>query len=393
MTTTTTENPADTLEIAVAGADEKPLVQTANGNNARASWQVSLGDLRSNIAHCRPEAKQALVDAFLWCIQHDIHKAEFATAIGASDNLMYRVITGRYTNPSTGARLDISPKHLTAIQRWLREQKAAATKRSAFILTPTAKRVHLACNLAAESHTPVMLYGPSHIGKTWALEHWAEQNNHGRTAYLRCCAASGLGGILSEIASRIGVSPGANKDAMIRRIRKALTMDMVLIIDELHLLTNTYRKESFFACIEVLREFYDRIGLGMVLSMTNLGRDKVETEKRRELEQVFRRGVHRVQLANMPTRGDLAAILGVYGLEFPKPKDQIIVSGIAEQPYAILRQLALEEGLKAITERIRYAAKLASRKTTTGDDITITWEDWVRAHLTIQANATPEPNW
>jgi hypothetical protein len=34
----------------------------------RASWNFSLDKLRTNIAHCSPEGKEALVSAFLWCI-------------------------------------------------------------------------------------------------------------------------------------------------------------------------------------------------------------------------------------------------------------------------------------------------------------------------------------
>lgn len=358
------------------------------GNTARASWPISLHNLRSNIRHCRPSAKQALVDSFLWCIQNDIPKADFAKEIGTSDNTVYKWITGRYTHPESGERLDISVRHENAMLRWLSEQKAQATKRSEFVLTPTAQKVITACKLAAESQTPVFLFGPSHIGKTWALEYFAETNNHGRTVYIRLGSAAGLTAMLTEIAKRLGISPTANRAKLLQRIQTALTSDMILLFDEVHLLMHTYRKESFFACIEVLREIHDRVGCGMVLSLTNLGRDKIETEKRRELQQLFRRGVHRVQLGNMPQRQDLRLILAMHGLEFPEKTDRVIVSGIADQPYEILRQLAKEDGLKSITERIRYAHKFAKHA-----NRELTWEDFVRAHLTIQKNATPDNDW
>lgn len=390
--------PDDVIEVQTE-ADEKPIVQVNNGNNARASWPISLHNLRNNIAHCRAEAKQVFVDCFLWCIQHDVTRAEFASEVslkGAqiSENVVYKIITGSYTHPNTKERLDISEKHLKAMAKWLNENRAIkgqALKAKEFVMTPTAKKVFLACSLARESKTPVFLYGPSHIGKTWALQYDAETNNHGRTVYIRCGAASGLGGLLSIIATRIGVSGGTSKEKMIKAIMGALVPDMTLILDEVHLLMNTYRKESFFACIEVIRELYDRVGLGLVLALTNLGRDKIETERRRELEQVFRRGVHRFQVgtqSGQPLKKDIELILAYHGLEFPKKKEGIHVSGICEQPYEIIHQLSKEEGLKAITERIRYAKKLCSKQSKE-----LTWEDFVKAHLLIQQNATPAPNW
>ena len=59
---------------------------------------------------------------------------------------------------------------------------AKAETRNNFVLTPTAKKIHTACDLARESHTVVFVWGPSHIGKTWAVEHYcgARQKSEAR---------------------------------------------------------------------------------------------------------------------------------------------------------------------------------------------------------------------
>jgi DNA transposition AAA+ family ATPase len=259
-----------------------------------------------------------------------------------------------------------------------------------FILTPTAKKIHTACDLARESRTVVFVWGPSHIGKTWAVErYYTPRNNHGRTIYARMPAACGLTGMVRVIATALALSPGSRADT-IARIKAALTPDTLLILDECHLLAHTCRPGSFHNCMEVIRELHDETHCGLVLIFTLL--DRVRAASQKELQQLWRRGVHKVQLAAMPTKGDLAAILEHHGLKFPERTLTIPVCAgrdtLDERPYEILRQLALEEALLAITERIRYARKLAARANEKLD-----WNHFVDAHLRIAKNAEQEGEW
>lgn len=361
--------------------DDKPVLQANTGNNARASWQISLGDLRANISHCTPDKRAIIVDCFLWCIQNNVTKAEFARGIGSSDNTLYKIITGKYTNPHSGERLEISAKMAEDMRRWLDNEKAKAATESAFLLTPTAKRVFQACDLAKESRTPVFLTGPSHIGKTTALLEWAKRNNHGRTIYVRMEAAGGLGRVMQVICERVGQSPKCSRDKMRNGLYNALSSDMTLLIDEFHLLLHTYRIGSFIECAEFIRDIYDKVQCGIVLSMTDFGREKVIRDRKVELEQIIRRGAHKIRLHSEPTVEDVKMILEHAGLQMPGKKDTITVAGIVEQPYEILRQLAKDQGLKSITERIRYAKKLARR-----EQRDLEWDDFVKAHLIILSN-------
>jgi DNA transposition AAA+ family ATPase len=372
--------------------DDKPIVQTNNGNNARSSWPISMHNLRTNIGHMRPESKQLLVDCFLWCINQDITKAEFASGIGSSDNTVYKWITGRYTHPQTGERLDISDKMLKAMNRWLDDQKAKIEIQTDFIQTPSADKVFLACRLALESRTPVFLWGPSHIGKTIALVRFAKTNNHGRTIYVRLGAASGLGGMLREIAKVLGVSYESSKERMIQFIINGMQSDMLLILDEVHELLHTYRQQSFFACIEVIREIYDRVGCGMVLCVTKIKWDEFSKHKKNDLEQMFRRGVHRVGLgteSGQPLKKDIEMILLSAGLKFPGRDEKIEIDGITESPFEMIRQLSKDDGLKSITERIRYAKILAEKAGLKSGG----WEEFTRAHLIIASNAKESRPW
>lgn len=364
--------------------------QPNTGDNVRASWRWSLHDVRTHMSHCTPDHKQALIDCFLWCIdpRHPVTLDEFCVAVGYDKSTVTRIYMGRYVKHGTGVRLDIPAKMAQAAREFLARQKMAFRGRDEFVMTPTAKRIWTGCDLARESHTPVWILGPSHIGKTWALENYSTQNNHGASPYVRMKAASGLHGMVARICERVGVSTNSNTANQTAYLKRAITPDMVLILDELHLLALTYRLGSFFACIEMIRELYDETGCGMVLCGTMLLFDKIKGGQHGELEQIVRRGVHRILLPGMPTKGDLTMILDKQGLEFPSRKLTVTIHGVIEKPYEILRQTAKDEGLKAVCERIRYGAKIARR-----DNADLNWSHFAEAHLRIASSATPEADW
>jgi DNA transposition AAA+ family ATPase len=362
---------------------------TVPSDTVRASWAFSLDAIRQDTAHFAPDEQEALIALFRWCIDplHPMRRDEAARRLGYSPDMIYQLLTGKYRNPDKTLKRP-SAEFMKKLRDFLAlEAHKFEAASSEFITTPTAKKIFTACDLARESHSPVILYSTSHLGKTWALKHYAAHNNHGKTFLAELDAASGLGGMVRTLATACGVSDAKqNTGSLIERIKRALTPNTVLIIDEVHLLKHTYRLNSFFACIEVIRRIYDFTHCGMVLSWTNL--DNLKNASQGELIQIWRRGVHKVALANMPSKGDLTAILTHHGLEFPDKELNITVGKVVEQPYDILRQLAHRDGLKAITERLRYAQKLANKKS--GH---IAWENFVDAHLRIAKNAVPEPDW
>jgi DNA transposition AAA+ family ATPase len=380
---------ADTVEAtAAAGVEVK---EQYSGDNVRASWPFSLHNIRNNLSHCSPEGRDALVSAFLWCTdnKHPIRREDFATRVDYSANVIYKLLSGKYVHPDSKKQMDVPPDLVRNIKHFLAlERERFLGGANEFVLTPTAKKIFTSCDLARESQSPVFLWGPSHIGKTWALERYAADNNHGRTVYFRMKAASGLGGMVRRMCEGLGVSPNSNTAELTDRIKRAVTRDMLLIFDELHLLMYTYRRASFFGCLEVIREIYDEVQCGVVLCGTRLMLDKINEGQRGEMEQLLRRGVHRTALPDMPTKADLTAILEHWKLSFPREGLDVSVQGIHEKPYEVVRQLAKKNGLKAITERLRYGRKLAQKR-----GGRLTWEDFIEAHLTIAEQANAEAEW
>ena len=369
--------------------EPEPEHNVLRGDNVRASWNTSTDLIRVNTAHFAPDETEAIIALVRWCTdpRHPLRREDAAKRLNCSPELIYQLMTGKYRNP------DKTPKRPSEeFMRNLREFLALEGKRflmgkNDFVMIPTARKIITALDLARESQSIVFLWGPSHIGKTWTAElHYTPANNHGKTIYCRMKAASGLGGMVRAMANAAGISDKSNTADLITRIKNATSPNTLWILDEVHLLAHTYRKGSFHSAMEVIREIYDETECGVALIFTIL--DDVKAASQKELQQLWRRGVHKVPLPLMPTRGDLAAILQHHGLDFPDKKLEITVGGVTEQPYEILRQQAKVNGLKAITERIRYAHKLADRK-----DGKLSWHHFVDAHLRIEKQAVQEGEW
>lgn len=390
------QEPADNTPETDLTTNEREALTNASkinqGGNARASWRVSGDTLQRNLRHCTPLKKELMIWAFQWCISKDIFLDDFAAAVGYNRKTLDQIVTGAYRDPRTQDLYDLPDKLVDGIEHFRRIQLAEAKLgKIEFVVTPTSQKVWNICALARESHTPAWLFGASHVGKTWALEYYAIHNNHGGTPLVRVPSSEGLGGFVRAIAEKVGVSANGNTADLVKRIKGAISPDMVLILDEFHQLIYTYRKESFFACCEVLRSIYDHCNCGMVVSTTNIFRTEIEKSRKSHLEQMFRRGVHRCQLGNVVRKEDASLIFSSKGLNWPAANLAFEFPGLAakEKPLEILHLLAREQGLKAMTERIRYGMKFAAHSKEP-----LNWKHWTQAHLTIESNATmPADDW
>lgn len=380
----------DTEQAAVTTDPEESIDSTSSTPfGVRASWQVSLDNIQAALSHEKEPVRELLVAAYRWCIddRHPMSRAEFARRCNYSNNTIYRIYAGKYLDAETKARLPVPDDLIRNVKAFLDvEQQRFLAGRTEFVMTPSAKRIHVGCDLARESQTIVIMWGPSHIGKTWALRDYSTKNNHGRTILVELDAASGLGGMVRRIAESCGVSQHSNTNDLVNRIKRAITPNTLLIIDEVHLLHHTYRKSSFFSCIEVLRRIHDHTQCGMVLSWTIL--DNLRAASQGELQQVWRRGVHKIALPLMPTKGDISAILRHAGMEFPDRHETATAGRITEKPYEVLHQVAKRDGLKAITERIRYARRLAGKS-----NEKVRWDHFIDAHIRIARESVQQVEW
>ncbi len=126
---------SDNDETAVA-----VIPQTNLGNTVRASWNFSMDDVNANIARYDAEAKEALRAAFRWCIdsRHPLAKPDFAKRVGVSDNLLYRLFTGKYKD-GEGNQMAPSKELIRAIKNFLElEAERYMAGKTEFVMTPTS---------------------------------------------------------------------------------------------------------------------------------------------------------------------------------------------------------------------------------------------------------------
>ena len=124
MSTPTTIKEPQVIDLPVAPEHslalvdaESPIPSSNLGDTVRASWNFSKHQLLANIAHCSAEGKEALVSAFMWCIDpmHPVHQKDFSVRVGYSHNTIWKIFQGKYTHPD-GTRLDVPRKLIEAIR-------------------------------------------------------------------------------------------------------------------------------------------------------------------------------------------------------------------------------------------------------------------------------------
>lgn len=363
------------------------------GNNVRASWPFALDKIQTDIAYYSSDAKRALIAAFLWCIDsaHPISFQDFAKRVGNSDNTLWKIYRGRYFHPDDKTRrLQPSDALIAAINKFLIIERTRYEDGSnELVMTPTLKSIVTICELARESQTICTIKGASCLGKTWATEKYYVPRTSG-ALYTRMTSVGGQMGMLRGLARTVGTSAkGGNSNSMFEAMMNALNKDMVWVLDEMSLLA--MRKGSFKSCINLAREIHDSSKIGMVWTFTNIA--DFENAKKRELMEAWRRGVHKLVLPDMPTIADLTAIFEHSKLEFPDKNLTVQIKyrdgagktqTLTEKPRDLVYQVARDEALLAITERLRYAKALAKRASAE-----LTWTHFVEAHLRIVKQANP----
>jgi DNA transposition AAA+ family ATPase len=347
MLTTTTVH----TDSASTGVEDARPADTNDGNNPRSSWNIGGDEVTQNTAHMAEEDREALRWFFFYCIESEISSTEAAKHVGVDHSTLHRVYRGRYVDD--GGKKIVPAKLIRNIIDFRKEIEQHVKRDGvAFVLTPTARKIHQICELCAESNRIGSIYGPSQTGKTTALKEYQAAHNHGRTKYIRIEPASGTHELMRQLAIQCAISPKTGFDNLKRRIVKAIDKDNLLLIDEIHELTFTYKNRSKLSCVELLRWLHDMTGCGMVLIGTNIWRDELADGKDKHLlEQMERRGIFQLQLPPCPTDGDLRAIFKSVDLDWPQG-----------ETLEIVRDVNKTRGLTALTEFIRFGKKIAKKQ-------------------------------
>jgi DNA transposition AAA+ family ATPase len=361
-TAATADEPENTPDPATA-EQQQPLALRQTGIN------VSGDTVAAATAHLDDEQRALVRWAFAYAKDQGFNWEDAERAFKVSRTTLFRVFTDQYRqpaftsgkklangtrekieNPRKGERLSIANlcESLTSAKR-LAEARGAV-QRLPFIVTKTYRRIEKFADEVLATNTIGVLLGESQIGKTWAAREYTRTHNHGQTVLVTCPPAAGVQLLVGEIARALHIGH-SSFDKTFVRVCGALDENTLLILDEAHMLFETYQKQSVARCLATIRQIHDRTGCGLLIMATNVFAEEAKrSEFKNTMKQIFRRGTLVLNLGTDPAWEDVLQIVAHYGLPEPKGK-----------PEETLRVIAHEDGLGKITKYLHGAARKASK--------------------------------
>lgn len=334
---------------------------------------ISAEYITEKTAHLPEEQRDLVRWLFSYARENQMTWDEVSKLSTLSKNVLYKVWHDKYRDPE-GNRIGLDNLCVTLARCKALAQERAAQHRRFFVLTGTATKIHKICDEARVMQTIAFIIGESQVGKTYALEEYAHLNNSGRTIFVRVPAASGVQELMKAIAAACGISSKIPFNKLKAKIKKFLDHTKLLILDEAHLLFETYQRTSVLRCLETLREIHDECGCGMVICATEVFTKEIESgEFAPMLKQFKRRSTYTLKLPLTPPRADWLAIAAGMGLEEPV--------GYAE---LTARQIVATDGLGKLCKFLRKGEQMAGKRKQT-----FTWDHFTRAYDLIQKLSKP----
>jgi DNA transposition AAA+ family ATPase len=195
------------------------------------------------------------------------------------------------------------------------EAERAKMRNDRFIENSIWKRVNNLCNFALTRNTPVMLIGPSQIGKTYCLKEYMRRSNK-QVCYVRIPAAPTMKLAVAAFAEAVGVGSSIREDDARQRVARAIGRNTLLIVDELHELVMSGGKGTAMKVVEWIREIGDKSECGVVLCGTSAMKDDLINDPRMKewLAQIDQRCQRKVTLPNRIPMEDIMLAAEAYGL-------------------------------------------------------------------------------
>lgn len=327
------------------------------------------------------------------CRSENLGKDQLVRLLKKSDgsyysyDAIYQTLTGK----RTAAGLSIEPicSAIASLRRIAEERREQVT--SGFIETRLFQIISARARKALLRKKICPLFGESQIGKSDSLKEYQRRNNHGETVYIETPCGGHLGNFLAELAASLGIPPQQRVTSLRSRIIESFDDRMLLIVDEFH---NALRSPSG-QIPAFLRELYNRARCGMVLAMTNEGRDLIHHGPQAQaLRQLWNRRITPLQLPSVPPRDDLDKFAAAYGLS-PAPDEEIgvVMTVIDDQghdrrkehrdnPLRLQTHVLRTEGLGVWITILQDASDIARESKRS-----ISWGAVIKAYCMSQADA------
>lgn len=247
--------------------------------------------------------------------------------------------------------IEPAPESLGRLQTWLKDEARAGQGGQAladpgYVETPTARKIVDALDYSRYSPTIAVVYGGAGVGKTTALDHYAQT----RPRTWMITAAQALRTPLAILMELVGDTHGRGGfayrlDALFKEAKDEMrrteyqTINGLLLVDEAqHLDTPVF---------DAIRSLHDQAGIGIVYAGNEEVYDRIHGKKKSRLPQIYSRVGMRLHIAGS-TPEDADAFLEAYG-----------VKGREERKYA-QAIAATPGGLRGLRNLIRYARLTAA---------------------------------
>ena len=332
---------------------------------------------------------------YQYCRQHNLGKSQIATLIKKpnggyySYDSIYQLLTGGRTRRGENIQPVVEAIETLRDLEIQRENLVS----SGFIHTRLSSEVWKRCDRARLRQRISYIFGDSQIGKTEALKEYQRRNNHGQTIYIEVPEGGAKSQLLHEFAKAIGgISAKLSNTVLSENLIEAIDHTMLIIFDESHRMT---KSKSGLRSLDFIRRLWNKSKCGIVIAMTNEGRDEFLTGTyAEELKQLWRRRIQPLQLPNIPPEDDLNLFSDAYHLppadteevtirvKAPTPSGRTRTQTHRQSPLALQQQVVTEEGLGVWIMILQDASDIAQEL-----NKPITWGAVIKAHCLAQAEA------
>lgn len=333
-----------------------------------------------------------------YCRANNLGKEEIARLIkkpGTNEyysyDQFYHVITGRRT--AAGIRIDSFIDAVDAFRRIAEERESQV--HSGFVRTRLYDLISTRARRCLLRRKIGWVFGDSQIGKSECAREYHRNHNHGETIYVEVPTGGGLGPFLSELAISLGIPTQQKHSELRRRIIDSFDDRMLLIVDEAHRCLQCKQGTRGLDTLDYLREIWNRKQCGILIMMTNDGRDQLlKGRHKKALEQLWRRRLQPLHLPGTPFGDDLERFAAAYGL--PPADDDLITIRIPtldqdgnektithrDRPLRLQTSVVTTEGLGVWLTILQDASDTAKEQKRP-----ITWGAVIKAHAMAQAES------
>lgn len=280
--------------------------------------------------------------------------ADIAEGIGMDATTVHKVFSG--THNAGKEKFCARAKRFLEISR-----EREGTEPLAFVETALSRKIWNAVERARRYNRITFVFGESQIGKTTALEAYAQANKE-NTVLVRMPSSPTLRSFVHRLSRQLGAGKSMSHFDRREFILEKFRRNDVLVVDEAHqaFMTETRINVTHAKIFEFIREIHDTTHCGVTLVATEIFKRELLKDKEFAgvMSQTMRRELYAYTAPKTPTEADLARFAEAYGL--PPATDEA---------KAAQKEVIEKDRLGVWLTVLRMAAGVATKR-----GVALTWE-------------------